>query len=91
VTEFEEEMLARLVAQEMMLVSTMGLLFAMTGNDPNWEKMKAILSSIQQIAETQQLQLPPSVKTKLTAVLSDMCSQVAEAAIGHRGTGPRAN
>jgi hypothetical protein len=90
-TEFEEEMLARLVAQEMMLVSTMGLLFAMTGNDPNWEKMKAILAGIQQISATQHHQLPPNVQKKMEAVLSDMCGQVAEAAIGHRGTDRRSN
>ncbi len=88
-TDFEKQVVARLAALEVLQVSAIGLLFAMTGNDPHWEKMKMILDEIQRLEPTAWGHLPIPVQTEAKAVLSDLCRQVAEAAVGHRGPTPK--
>lgn len=85
-TDFERSTVARLAAMEVLQVSAIGLLFAMTGNDPRWEKMKAMLEQIQRTAAGAWAHLPDPVGKEATALLSDLCNQVAEAAVAYRST-----
>lgn len=84
-TEFETSVVARLAALEHLQISAIGLLFAMTGNDPHLEKMKMILDELQRLGQDAWDHLPAPVEKEAKAVLSDLIRRVAEAAVGHRG------
>ena len=73
---FNDDLTARIVSLEALMVGTMGLLFAMTGNDPDLSKQKAILAILQQEFESGLGYLPDNLQDAAKAHMSDLLDRV---------------
>jgi hypothetical protein len=71
-SNFEKQVIARLAASEAMAICTMGLLFAMAGNDPDQLKQKALLQALQSDFAAGLDQYPEEIQNEAKSVLSDL-------------------
>ncbi|WP_426418195.1 hypothetical protein [Bradyrhizobium genosp. A] len=72
----DDGVVARLASLEALIVGTMGLLFAMAGNDPGMSKQKALLSVLQQEFEAGMSQLPQSIQDEAKSHMTDLLDRV---------------
>jgi hypothetical protein len=71
-----DDVIARIASLEALMVGTMGLLFAMTGNDPDQSKQKAILAILQEEFESGLGYLPQSIQHQAKSHMSDLLDRV---------------
>ena len=72
----EDEVIARLASLEALITGTMGLLFAMAGNDPDMSKQKALLAVLQSDFESGLAHLPQSIQDSAKAHMSGLLDRV---------------
>ena len=73
---FNAGVVARLASLEALVVGTMGLLFAMGGNDPNQSEQKALLVVLQKELESGLSYLPDPLQHAAKAHMSDLLVRV---------------
>ncbi len=72
----DEDVIARLASLEALIVGTMGLLFAMAGNDPDQSKQKALLAILQKEFEDGLNYLPQSLQDAAKVHMSGLLDRV---------------
>jgi hypothetical protein len=71
-----DQIVARIVSLEALIVGTMGLLFAMSSNDAEMFKQKAVLNLLQKEFESGLDHLPQSIQKEAKAHMSDVLDRV---------------
>jgi len=83
-TEIEARLLAQVAATQSLAVAATGLLFAMSNNDPDLSKAKAVLQILEADQASGLAHLPEPVQDEAKAVLSDLCNRVILRASDYR-------
>ncbi|MET4794683.1 hypothetical protein ABIF64_006861 [Bradyrhizobium japonicum] len=71
-----DDVVARLASLEALIIGTMGLLFAVAGNDPDQSKQKALLGVLAKEFEDGLGYLPQAIQGQAKSHMSDLLDRV---------------